>query len=273
MKRFLLLLVACVSFASCSETLDAEEKKDPIEQGGDDNKEYIVSFKVDVRIPELEEEVINDKDDERAILYVEFYNNFFINKKAISQDYLLTFKKDGEIIGEYSGKWGETEIILSNGAYQVTGECPGDFNTASLSFDENVVIDKNTSVLTLTPEFTSWLFAFDRRAFSNAWRCNGETDELTYLNKTDDLFYVFNSTSIPKLPFVLGHSANCNGFHEQIEYPEGNIWHLGLTWQDEDKNYPGKVWYFKNIGNGVNIGWFYLADKDERIVERPLPNS
>lgn len=265
MKRFLLLL-AIVGLVSCSEALNSD---DPDEGGGKDDKEYTVKFKVDMRVPELEEDVINNKDDERAVLYVKFYNDLIANKAAIPNDYVLTFIKDDEIVGEYKGRWGETEIALPNGTYQVTGRCDGDLNHASFSFDKWITIDKNTATLTLSPQFNCWLFLFDRRAFSNAWWCNGEaSDGLIHLNKTDDFFYVFNSSSISKLPFVLG-SANCNNFHEQIEYPKDNIWHLGLTWQDADKNSPAKVWYYKSPY--VSIGWMYLCDKDGHIVSRHLP--
>lgn len=255
MKR-LLLLLAAVGLVSCSESLASDE---------DGGKEYTVKFKVDIRIPELKEEVIIAKDagDKLAICCVNFYNDLIANKAAIPNGYILTFIKDDEIVGEYKGRWGETEIALPNGTYQVTGRCDGDLNHASLSFDKWITIDKNTATLTLSPQFNCWLFLFDRRAFSNAWWCNGEaSDGLIHLNKTDDFFYIFNSSCITKLPFVLG-SANCNNFHEQIEYPKDNIWHLGLTWQDADKNSPAKVWYYP----GMSIDRMEFCDENGHITQ------
>ena len=265
MKRlFLLFAVACVCFASCSEKLDAEDKKDPTdptEQGGDDNKEYTVRFKVDMRVPELQEKFINEKEDESVVLYVKFYTDLITSRLAVPNDYTLTFTKGEEVVGEYKGSWNETEIALSNGTYRVTGESTGDFNTASFSFDESITIDKNTSILTLNPHFNCWMFLFDRRGFSNAWWCDEE--KLVYLNKTDDLFYVFNSSSIQKLPFVFGYSEDCNNLHEQIEYTDDNKWHLGVTWQDADKNYPAKVWY---IPYTIPIGYKFYCNKDGRAI-------
>ena len=263
MKRFLLLLaaVSCVGFVSCSETMNANGESE--ENGGNDNKEYTVKFKVDMRVPELKEEVLNAEDDELSLFFVNFYNSLITNGLAVPNDYALTFTKDGEVVGEYEGTWGETEIALPNGTYQVTGECIGDFNTASFSFDESITIDKNTSILSLSPSFNCWIFAFDRQAFSNAWWCNGETpSKLVYLNKTDDFFYVFNSSELSKLPFVLGYSEDCNNLHEQIEYTDDNTWHLGFTWQDDDKNYPAKVGY---LNHRTHIGDIYYIDKDERV--------
>ena len=261
MKRLLLLLaIACVGLASCSETLSAEDPNGPSEeQGGDGDKEYAVKFKVDMRVPELKEEVKNS-EGELAVVYVKFYTDVITSRLAVPNDYTLTFTKGEDVVGEYEGTWGETEIVLPNGTYRVTGECIGDFNTASFSFDESITIDKNTSVLTLSPSFNCWIFAFDRQAFSNAWWCNGETpSELVYLNKTDDVFYVFNSRSIQGLPFVLGYSEDCNNLHNQIIYMDDNTWHLGLTWQDADKNYPAKVWYYPYP---MYMGYMYHCDRD-----------
>ena len=258
MKRLLLLLaIACVGLASCSETLSEDGENgpnNPTEEGNGD-KEYTVKFKVDMRVPELMEGVKNPTS-ELALFLVKFYDNLIANKSVVPNDYTLTFTKGEEVVGEYKGKWGETEISLPNGTYRVTGECIGDFNTASFSFDESITIDKDTSILTLSPHFNCWIFAFDRQAISNAWWCDGEKS--VDLNKTDDFFYIFNSSWHPKLPFVLG-SVNCNDFHEQIEYPDGNIWHLGLTWQDADKNYPAKVWYYPYP---MYFGQLCYCDKD-----------
>lgn len=261
--------VACVSFVSCSETLDAEDKKDPTEEGeggGKDDTEYTVRFKVDMRVPELEDEVIKS-EDEISVAYVKFYTDLITSRLAVPNDYTLTFTKDGEVVGEYKGTWNDTEIALPNGAYQVTGQCDGDFNTASFVFDELIVIDKNTSVLTLSSRFNCGLFLFDRHAFSNAWRCNGETpSELVYLNNTDYFFYLFNSSS-STIPFVIGYSANCNDLHAQIKYTGDNTWHLGLTWQDTDMNYPARVVY-----NNVAIGKI-LVDKGGRLFTGDLPKE
>lgn len=266
MKRLLLLAVACIGIVSCSETLDAEDKKGPTEEGEGgvkDDTEYTVKFKVDMRVPELEEDYINEKNDEKVVLYVKFYNDLITSRLAVQNDYTLTFKKDGAVVREYKGTWGDTEIALLNGTYQVTGESVGDLNTASFSFDESITIDKNTSIVTLNPRFNCWIFVFDRRAVSNAWWCNGETpSELVYLNKTDDFFYVFNSSSLSKLPFVLGDSENCHNLHKQIEYTDGHTWHLGITWQDNDKNYPAKVWY---LNKSMAIGYIYYCDKDAHV--------
>lgn len=262
MKR-LLLLLAAVGLVSCTETLD---EGGPNEEGnGNGDKEYTVKFKIDMRVPELKEEVINEyKDDERIVLYVKFYNDLIMSRLATPNDYILTFKKDGEVVGEYKGSWNETEIVLPNGIYTVAGQCDGDFNTASFSFGESITIDKTTSILTLNPCFNCWLFVFDRRAISNAWWCNGETpNELVYLNKTDDFFYVFNSSELSKLPFVLGHSEDCNNLHEQINYTDDNTWHLGLMRKDEDKNYPAKVGY---LSQRTYIGRLYYYDKDGRTI-------
>lgn len=263
MKRlFLLFAVACVCFVSCSDTLDAEDKQDPTDPteqgGGNGDKEYTVKFKVDMRIPELTEEVKNAEGEFAS--FVKFYTDVITSRLAIPNGYTLTFKKDEEVVGEYKGTCGETEIALSNGTYRVTGESTGDFNTASFAFDESITIDKNTSVLTLNPSFNCWIFLFDRRGFSNAWWCDGEKS--VYLNKTDDVFYVFNSSTIQKLPFVFGDLADCNNLHEQIEYQDSNIWHLGVTWQDADKNYPAKVGYVNSL---IQIGYLYYCDKDLRV--------
>lgn len=265
MKRLLLLLaVACVGLVSCSETLSAAGENEEI--GGSGDKEYTVKFKVDMRVPELTEDVLNS-ESELSVAYVKFYTDLITSRLAVPNDYTLTFTKDGEVVGEYKGAWGETEIALPNGTYRVTGESIGDFNTASFSFDESITIDKNTSVLMLSPSFNCWIFAFDRQAFSNAWWCNEE--KLVYLNKTDDLFYVFNSCEIPNLPLplVLGDSKTCNDLHEQIEYPNDNIWHLGLTWQDTEKNYPAKVWYYPYP---MYINRFYHCNKDGRITNTSI---
>lgn len=152
-----MLAVACVGFASCSENLSAEDPNNPNE-GGNGDKEYTVKFKVDMRVPELEEEVKNDKDDERSVLYVKFYDDLITSRLTVPNDYTLTFTKGEEVVGEYKGTWGDTEIALSNGTYRVTGESVGDFNTASFAFDESITIDKNTSILTLSPHFNCWLF-------------------------------------------------------------------------------------------------------------------
>ena len=259
MKRFLLLLaaVSCVGFVSCSETMNANGESE--ENGGNGDKEYTVKFKVDMRVPELTEDVLNS-ESELSVAYVKFYTDLITSRLAVPNDYTLTFTKDGEVVGEYKGAWGETEIALPNGTYRVTGESIGDFNTASFSFDESITIDKNTSVLMLSPSFNCWIFLFDQRAISNAWWCNEE--KLVYLNKTDDVFYVFNSRSIQGLPFVLGYSEDCNNLHNQIEYTGNNTWHLGLTWRDTEKNNPAKVGYLNSI---TYIGYFYYFDKDGQI--------
>ena len=257
MKKLLLLLaVACVGFVSCSETLNSDGENEE----GNGDKEYTVKFKVDMRVPELTEEVKNS-ESELAVAYVKFYTDVITSRLAVPNDYTLTFTKGEEVVGEYKGTWNETEIALPNGTYQVTGESMGDFNAASFSFDESITIDKNTSVLTLSPSFNCWLFVFDRRGFSNAWWCNEE--KLVYLNKTDDFFYVFNSSELSKLPFVLGYSEDCNNLHKQINYTDDNTWHLGLMWKDEDKNYPAKVGY---LSQRTHIGWLYYYDKDGGII-------
>ena len=207
-----------------------------------------------MRVPELKDDV--HIDNERIALDVKFYTDLITSRLATPNDYILTFKKGEDVVGEYKGTWNETEIVLPNGTYQVTGESIGDFNHASFSFDEEVAIDKSTSVLILNPHFNCWIFLFNRQAFSNAWWCNEE--KLVDLNKTDDVFYVFNSSELPNLPFVLGY-ANCNDLHEQIEYPNDNTWHLGLTWEDEDKNYPAKVWYYPYP---MRIGDLWYCNKD-----------
>lgn len=268
MKKLIALIMLALPmiFASCSDTLNADDPNNPSENvGGNDNKEYTVKFKIDMRVPELKEEV-KKAEDELSLFFVNFYNDLITNRLAVPNDYALTFTKDGEVVGEYKGTWGDTEIVLPNGTYQVTGESIGDFNTASFSFDESVTIDKNTSILTLKSRFNCWIFTFDRQAFSNAWWCNQETpSELVYLNKTDEYFYMFNSCEIPNLPlpFVLGDSADCNNLHDQIEYPNDNTWHLGLTWQDNDKNYPAKVWYFPYP---MYVGYFYYCNRDGKCI-------
>ena len=270
MKRlFLLLAAACMGFASCSETLSANDPNEEV--SGDEEKEYSVKFKVDIRIPELKEEIIN-KNEERIVICVKLYTDLITSGLAIPHDYVLKFAKSGMIVGEYKGTWGETEIVLPNGKYTVTGQCNGDFNHASFSIDDEVVIDKNTSVLMLKSRFNCWGFTFDRRGFSHAWRCNGETPgELISLNKTDDFFYVFNTSEV-RLPFVLGDPTNCDDLHDQIKYSDGNRWHLGLTWQDADKNYPAKVWYGPSVGE-ILIGEFVHADKDGRLQSIDLTRA
>ena len=264
MKRlFLLFAIACVGLASCSENLSEDDPNNPNEEVGENEEEYSVKFKVDMRVPELKEDVVA-ATDEKAIFYKKFYATLITSGLAIPNDYILTFKKDGEIVGEYKGTFGEEEIVLPNGRYTVTGQCDGDFNHASFSIDDEVVVDKNTSVLRLKSCFACWIFTFDRQAFSHAWRCNGETPgQLTYLNKTDDFFYVFNTSEV-RLPFILGYSTNCDDLHDQIKYTDDNIWHLGLTWQDADKNYPAEVWYCPSVGDML-IGDFYHANKDGRV--------
>lgn len=271
MKRFLLLLVACVSLASCSDTLDAEEKKDPIEQGGDDNKEYTVSFKVDVKFLTLQQFVISDTS-RSSLLYQKFYNDFIVTKKVIPTQYSLIFKKDCEIIGEYKGTWNATEIVLKSGTYDVTGECIGDMNTASLSFNEKVVINKETTIINLYPKFENSLFLFDANEFTNVWWCNGNIPhEFTYLKKVNETFYMFRFSEL----FTMLNVVNCDEWHDEISKNAEKFYginfneHLGVSYADNSLDIKR---VFKMFGISDN-GYCNLISPPFSPQSIPLPGT
>ena len=264
MKRLLLLLaIACVGLASCSETLSEDGENGPNEViGGSGDKEYAVKFKVDMRVPELNEEVKNS-ESEFLVSCVKFYTDLIESRLVVPNDYALTFTKDGEVVGEYKGTWGETEITLSNGTYRVTGESIGDFNMASFSFDQEVVIDKITTRISLIPKFKSALFIFNKKDFVNVWWCNGGIlSELTYLN-TDNIFYMFMS-NYPYQSVIISNLTFCD---EMKNADWDNIpKHWSVIYVDEEKNKEEKAWVYP----GFELDKSVVLITSNKIVNKPF---
>lgn len=159
-----------------------------------ENSDYTpqqVSFTIGLQLPTSGNMVRSAED-----LYADFYTNYITSKVLIPEQYQLTIYKNDKTVGDCSGKWDAEFITLEEGTYRIVGTSKGDFKKASLEFDQEVTITRDTKNIKLTAIYDCYMLFFDKEKFGEATiYCDSE---ITYGTKTsetfpstDKLFYIF----------------------------------------------------------------------------------
>lgn len=147
-----------------------------------------------------------------ADLYRDFYNNFVKTKEVGYSDYSLSFYKGEELVGTFNGQWDATLVTLPEGTYRVKGtsrapkkeltDKPDEnlqLKTMALSFDEEVIIAKNTTTLSLNPTYDCYLLFFAKSLVTSAkihtvYSNTYDRDVYSPFYEAGDIYYVFIPT-------------------------------------------------------------------------------
>ena len=151
-----------------------------------------VTFSIGIQLPQSGSMTKNAAD-----IYSDFYSNYIATKTLIPEDYSITIYKEGESIGnDYRGKWDADLITLAEGTYKIVGVSKGDFSKASLKFEENVVITKNTTSIKLNAIYDCYMLFFKMADFTSvsvscdsSLTSGASTSES--LPTTDAIHYIF----------------------------------------------------------------------------------
>lgn len=187
MKKILTLIAAISIFFAC-------QKEDS------DYTPQQVSFTIGLQLPKSGSMVRSAED-----LYADFYTNYISNKVLIPENFELTIYKNDEKVGDCRGVWEAELITLEEGTYRIVGTSKGDFKKASLSFDQEVTINKDTKSIKLTAIYDCYMLFFEKEKFNEvSIHCDSALTYGAYTSETfpstEKLFYLFlphrNATSI-----------------------------------------------------------------------------
>ena len=179
-------------------------------------------------------------------LYTDFYNKYIKTKQLTPTSYSLSFNnKDMVKISTVNGYWKEKAgIRLVEGTYEVIGTSTPStkepIDSIALSFNEKVAISSETTSITLTAKYSSYMLMFDAASIKSI-DYSEYTDGVyrTYtLKKLDNIFYVFIHHE-PKDSDKVVITRN-NSIKVEI-----NLYGLNLE--------KGKYYYFNDVTNSFDI--------------------
>lgn len=182
-------------------------------------------------------------------LYTDFYNKYIKTKLLTPTSYSLSFKgKDISKASTINGYWKNKDgIRFTEGAYDVTGvSSPKStkmyVDSIALSFNEKVNITKETTSITLTAIYASYMLIFDAVDIKSI-EYSEYTNNIysTYnLKKVDNIFYVFiNHEPKENDKIVITRNSNINSTVE-----------INLYGTPFEK---GKYYYFNDVTNSFDI--------------------
>lgn len=179
-------------------------------------------------------------------LYTDFYNKYIKTKQLTPVSYSLSFgTKDMAKPSIVKGYWKNKDgVRLMEGTYDVTGTSTPTGkainDSIALSFNEKVAITNETSSITLTAKYSSYMLMFDAaniKSINYSGYINGAHSSHN-LNKLDDIFYVFIHHE-PEDADKIEITRNDNSTVE--------INLLGLPLEK------GKYYYFNDVTNSFDI--------------------
>lgn len=185
--------------------------------------------------------------------YTDFYNKYIKTKQLTPTCYSLTFKnKESGAIATINGIWKNKDgVKLIEGEYEVTdvshpsgkttfNDCISD--TLYLAFNENINIDRNSNLITLTAKYDSYMLLFDNSNANSVTYNVNENNEHFALPKSDEIFYAFIHS------FYWNGNTSPNRI--SVKRKDGKYSHIVLDKVPFEK---GKYYYFNDIDNSFNI--------------------
>lgn len=229
MKKILLfaLIALIFGFAGCSK-----------------DEEIIVpencTFSIDFAFPTSGE--MTKADVTASKLYNDFYEQYIKTKIYTPKRYDLTFSKGDKIVASFEGEWNADLITLPEGEYSVSGKSEtlfSDLKYPKLTFNQTIIIDRNTKSVSLTANYNSYLIFFDKISCSeSSLRKTGayNYDVKESFGETEDIFYAF-------LPY---------GTYDYINYKTHDS-NGGAIFLDNFVFEMGKYYYFDVVSGSFSI--------------------
>lgn len=178
MKRLLIVCMAILMAVSCQKEVAPTRTKE-------------VPFTIGLQLPQSGSMMRATASE----LYDEFYANYIETHIKLPQNYNLSIYKGSERVASVNGKWNIGIITLPVGTYRFVGYSTGDFELASLEFDQEVTITEQTTSIDLIASYNCYLLFFDKEIFSSvSVSCrssNSNTSTSESLCSTETLLYVF----------------------------------------------------------------------------------
>lgn len=182
-----------------------------------------------------------------AEVYDSIYESYIKTGQLLPNPYTLSFKTmDGTEVASVSGTWSENKpVMLSTGKYHVVGTSNGGvtyndmYRKAPLKFDEEIVIDENTTSITLHANYDCFLLLFDAEGKTYfRWSADGSGSSGISgdAGKVGDWYYIF----------VQEFKANGN---VQWNYgsKENRIWMYNFNFQK------GYYYYYNDLSGSFEI--------------------
>jgi len=238
MKKILFTIVITLAFTGCSEESAIEQPSKEVE--------------VSLNYSFMES---GNMTRTGSTVYTDFYNKYIKTKQLTPTSYSLTFKnKESGTIATINGLWKNKDgVKLIEGEYEVTGvsypagkttfnNCISD--TLYLTFNEDVNIGRNSSLITLTAKYDSYMLLFDNSNADNViYNVNENlSNEHFVLPQIDESFYAFIHS------FYWNGNTNPNRI--SIKRKDGKYSHIELDKVPFEK---GKYYYLNDIDNSFNI--------------------
>lgn len=182
-----------------------------------------------------------------ADLYSDFYNKYIQTKLLTPTTYSLTFgTQDTPKPTSMQGYWDTKDgVRLLEGTYNVKGSsAPKHTNeyidSLAISFNEKITITKETTSITLTANYSSYMLIFDAANTQSVEYCgymNGIYQTYS-LKKIDNIFYAFIHREPEESDKIIITRRNKSVI---------TIHPYGLSFEK------GKYYYFNDITNSFNI--------------------
>ena len=168
--------------------------------------EESVSFYLTYYISTNSGEYMAETKTSNGEVFNEFYQKI-LSGDMVAPTYELTFtEKNTGAVYSVSGKWSSKDMItLRTGTYKVTGKSAAPGNSiqekCSLVFNDDVVLDTNTSTISLNANYDCALIVFSDASIASLQNFNGEStsDFFRYSN----YFYAFINDAL----YLPGHEA------------------------------------------------------------------
>lgn len=187
-------------------------------------------------------------------VYTTFFDKYIKTKQLTPTTYSLTFtNKETGAIATINGRWDKNDgIRLPEGTYNITGistPIEKDFKEWSdsvyLAFNEDVVIKKNMTQLTLTAIYDSYLILLDtENTQSVVCKCRDltSTTKNGILNHDDTVFWLSMQKTY--------HNYTKNDYYLTITRNDGQKSTINLFDIPFEK---GKYYYFNDMTNSFDI--------------------
>lgn len=174
-------------------------------------------------------------------LYLDFYNKYIVTRKYTPTKYNLTFKNtaDNSTIS-ITDRWSAGHALkLLTGTYKVIGTSApegkitnGSLDTLSLRFEQEVVINQNTTKINLSAIYDSFMIFFDAEDVSQVRYCeDGYHAMASYFKNIDNIYYAFfpslNTDDYLQLTRTNGGEATVN--IGKMTFEKGKYYYFGDT--------------------------------------------
>lgn len=211
--RIFLLLCGVIGLASCSSS-DSGGVDEPENNG---TAKFYLSYTLSTNGGQSMSRAAKMTRASNADVFNEFYTEMQ-SGALMAPSYTLTFKNNGSnVTYTETGKWSEHEMVtLPTGTYHVTGYSKADGENiqdkCSILFEEDVVIDANTTVVQLHAKYDCSLLVFKGADIASLKNYNGSESKN---------FFSFNSYKYAFVNNILYKSDSKSDAYIEGQYTDG----------------------------------------------------